>query len=775
MTAEGDPEAKKPVRAPRQVAIFGAGVAGLTAARELIERGYQVEVYEAEKPNPVQARLQGEVCAIGGVTRTFWASIPQSEEELDRVEAKPVPGIELEVIEFIEGSADISKHPNAKQMQGRIKQLADQLCAEGNKAVQVEVRGFMRTPGRRPTIGVDYADPKLKQRRPAGDRLDFQRALAVAKALVEAQVGPERVRVRAMGLGQAQDWTKPPESRDYVEFHIIQEVVPGERGFRFFPSYYRNLFDTMRRTPIADDRSAVYYQTPRTVLDNIVPAEGNAVGRADPAKSFEFRRQPVTSIEELFELMKAFLRGLAVTPADIAHHQLKLFKYMTSCRQRRAQEYEYQSWYDFMDADRFSEEFRKAFDVTGEITLAARASECDARSYGDSTVQLFLNQMAAGDRNTDGTLNGPTSVAWMNHWRRYLQAQGVRFFRGKLLGFKFFDGKPFPVVGLPGEPKAVPPPTPGSPPPKPDDLPVRRLLMRDYFVVAIPINKLREVVGNEPQLAGDDFERVRALDLGDVAIAKPTGMLRHLGGIQFFLATDGGFVHGHTNYIDSAWALSSIAQPQFWRSKRGWWDGYRGLLSVDIGNYHAPGEHCPGVWEATPDQVAEEVWNQIRATSDNKGALPESFLAYHLARVPGGQPRYLITRPGEYPMRPGRLDKENGYRVHFGNLVLAGTHMQTHARLTTMEAANESARHAVNGILSHDNFNGARCRIWDPEDHEPADLTLLKDLDRKLLGLGLPHLADILDLHEVPAAMLSAEPDLAQILQLAVPAPKGET
>src|SRR5262249_22921185 len=35
-----------------------------------------------------------------------------------------------------------------------------------------------------------------------------------------------------------------------------------------------------------------------------------------------------------------------------------------------------------------------------------------------------------------------------------------------------------------------------------------------------------------------------------------------------------------------------------------------------------------------------------------------------------------------------------GYLVHFNNLVVAGTHMRTFTRMATMEAANESARHA---------------------------------------------------------------------------------
>ena len=94
--------------------------------------------------------------------------------------------------------------------------------------------------------------------------------------------------------------------------------------------------------------------------------------------------------------------------------------------------------------------------------------------------------------------------------------------------------------------------------------------------------------------------------------------------------------------------------------------------------------------------------------------------------------------------------------------------------ITTMEAANESGRHAVNGILNEDDFHGSRCQIWDPEENEPPDLTLLKDLDRKLVELGLPHFVDILELREVPAAMLCREPDLTQILRLAGLSPKDK-
>ena len=84
--------------------------------------------------------------------------------------------------------------------------------------------------------------------------------------------------------------------------------------------------------------------------------------------------------------------------------------------------------------------------------------------------------------------------------------------------------------------------------------------------------------------------------------------------------------------------------------------------------------------------------------------------------------------------------------------------MQTTTRLTTMEAANESARRAVNAVLSEaerrcgDGYTlAARCELWPLEDREPADLRPLRELDEALFAEGLPHAADILELDALAA------------------------
>jgi hypothetical protein len=50
-------------------------------------------------------------------------------------------------------------------------------------------------------------------------------------------------------------------------------VVPGEHGFRYFPGFYRHLFDTMRRTAVLSTGEDRYGPVVRSVFDNLVGTE----------------------------------------------------------------------------------------------------------------------------------------------------------------------------------------------------------------------------------------------------------------------------------------------------------------------------------------------------------------------------------------------------------------------------------------------------------------------------------------------------------------------
>jgi len=160
--------------------------------------------------------------------------------------------------------------------------------------------------------------------------------------------------------------------------------------------------------------------------------------------------------------------------------------------------------------------------------------------------------------------------------------------------------------------------------------------------------------------------------------------------------------------------------------------------------------------------------------------IPAAALEHALV-IENGNP-YIINVPGQWRYRPGLLDGLIWYASENDSLmrrwIPAGTYMATHTRITTMEAANESGRHAVNAILHKilvppqpgepPLFNrqgkliGDFCKIWDPEKNEP-DVDLAKELDEALLHKGLPHLLDILRV----ADFLEALPEDARLTDAA--------
>ncbi|MFO0653253.1 MAG: hypothetical protein U0326_43940 [Polyangiales bacterium] len=102
-----------------------------------------------------------------------------------------------------------------------------------------------------------------------------------------------------------------------------------------------------------------------------------------------------------------------------------------------------------------------------------------------------------------------------------------------------------------------------------------------------------------------------------------------------------------------------------------------------------------------------------------------------------------------------------GYRVHHNRVVFCGHYMRTFTRMSTMESANESARHAVNAILDHlawsrggdgaskATISGDHCEVWDIEQNELDELAFFKRVDQMLFKAGKPHMADILQFDRI--------------------------
>ncbi|MGZ4106971.1 MAG: NAD(P)-binding protein, partial [Tumebacillaceae bacterium] len=118
--------------------------------------------------------------------------------------------------------------------------------------------------------------------------------------------------------------------------------LPGEHGFRFFPGFYKHLPDTMKRIPFGGNKHGVF--------DNLVPATRTGLMRKNEPM-VEFLANFPKSLDDLRDLIKSLLDNhLNLTAEDMEWATEKLWQVMTSCDDRRLQEYQKIAWWDFIDA-----------------------------------------------------------------------------------------------------------------------------------------------------------------------------------------------------------------------------------------------------------------------------------------------------------------------------------------------------------------------------------------------------------------------------------------
>jgi hypothetical protein len=815
------------------VTVYGAGIAGLTAAHELMERGFRVRVVECDHAPGPDGRVGP---ALGGLARSQYVggvkfmSHRWWEEPESAATPRVVPAGPALELAFAEGSSELSD--DARE---RLATAARSLARRFRPGYQVTARAS----------AAEAADAG------AGDSLAAARAARVREELLShgTDVRPEDIRLQVTGSGPAapaatspppssaatpaaeggaggaapagmetESGTEPaPEAKgadeaarlELVTVQPVHIILAGEHGFHFFPGYYRHLFDTMRRTPLVD---ADGEETGHTVYDNIVIA-------------------PTQGIATRFTERDGY------NAQDVEQFQLRILRYLTTCPRRRAAEFENISWWQYLIGYDpatggylydYTPAFQRDVRFAGRVLAAFDADWGDARTNGDTYVQLSMEQWS-GQPSDNGLLNGPETETWFMPWRAYLESRGVRFVSARLVGFELEDGEVRARIQHAGEMEAVL-----------DE-------ETDYYVSATDVVSAEEVTRALPPTgvpgslrgyttvvppspetpAGTQPAAPIIRDPRASPGLRPWDRLQTLSGVQYFFTSEFKLVDGYVYFADAEWALSSINPQQFWTRRPSLErDGYVSVLSIDIGNWNVPSTHPPlggrTAWQCTEQEVAEEVWRQVttsllRSTRDlvlpqpvwynvdrniiyrdtPPGPAVRNLTPYQIPIVADWKNRPVGSPWDPTPQLPGNAERlppepgvwqaeHGGYVVHWDRLVFAGTYMRTFTRMTTMESANESARHAVNAIIDHvvyvryaeeiergvmppstapalpSNFTrryprpspvGDYCQIWNPEQNEVESLAPPRAYDDIRFQLGLPHVWDSLGVEVLPSLL----------------------
>jgi uncharacterized protein with NAD-binding domain and iron-sulfur cluster len=479
---------------------------------------------------------------------------------------------------------------------------------------------------------------------------------------------------------------------------------PAEHGFRFIPGFYKHLPDTMGRIP---------YGGNSTVEANLVEARYLALLRSDgnetvvPASAWGFLDPGETRLR--------FSRHPFVNNFDLSHEDLvflteKLIGLLCTSHERRLAELEKTSWWDYCDAEGQAKKSPGYPIMMRAITrslVAARADEMSARTGGDILVQLQL----AEDRfrgHPDRLLNGPTSDVWIEPWRQKLTGAGVTFNLGhEVTGFDL-DGHHLTGVKVK------------------DAAGEEGLAVYDWYVCALPVEVMQRLVDDNLKEAAPSLANLDKL------------CTRWMNGFMLYLRHNFDMVEGHSIYIESPWALTSVSQVQFWASKHLTWripGVIDGILSIDISDWDTPGQYVPKkAVECSAEEIKKEVLGQLREYS--RGQSWESYLSdNNIAGFsvdpdikqpnPGGahvnlEP-LLINTVGSWASRPNSC-------TEIDNLFMAADYVRTYTDLATMEGANEAARRAVNHILEAVGTKHNWCELWPL--HEPSIFAYKRHSDK---------------------------------------------
>jgi len=528
--------------------------------------------------------------------------------------------------------------------------------------------------------------------------------LSAAHELIERGFEVEVYEKSNVVGGKARSITKPNSGTNN------RRDLPGEHGFRFFPGFYQHVTDTMRRIPFPNNANGV--------LDNLVLApEATIAQEQKPFYTF-LTHVPHTIQDWIIVLHDWFARAeLGISAVDGTFFVGRLLDVMSMCNDRRLAELEGVKWWDFVDAPNRSIAYRKLLAIGLTRSLVAMPAEiANTRTVSTILIQMFMSlgsQFLAMDR----VLNGPTSEVWIAPWQNYLNQQGVKIFTNSAVDRFDFDGTS--ITGVVINQAAGP-----------------QTVQGDYYLLAVPV----EVAQNLITAA----MTAKAPSLANIAKLQVLWM----NGIQFYLNRDVIGCHGHMVLSDSRWALTCIAQPQFWSGTNlsQYGNGQvKGLISVDVSDWFTSGNKTTTHLASqctSAQEVMNECWAQLVAHFSGSGNpltnadrvdwfLDPDITFTGIATAPvGNNEPLLVNTVGSWANRPDAV-------TGIGNLFLASDYVRTNTNLATMEGANEAARRAVNGIIQKSGAAATPCKVW--ELREPAIFNPAKELDQFLFDHNLPH------------------------------------
>ncbi|SEG08481.1 NAD-binding domain and a Fe-S cluster-containing protein [Thermomonospora echinospora] len=496
-----------------------------------------------------------------------------------------------------------------------------------------------------------------------------------------------------------------------------RQDLPAEHGFRFFPGFYQNIPDTMKRIPLAGGGTAYDNFVAGTEVVAFyngikipIPAHGSIIGTLSP--------------ESLLQFLRTVVSVVTFVPAtEAAFFLQKMIAFVASGPQRRLKQWEHMSFYDFVRAEGRSKGYQEFLVemFTGTL-VAAKPDKANAHTMGLMAEAWVYSTLGLGGYGApDRLLNAPTNEALIDPWMAHLRSLGVQFVSDATLTRLSVAGGQISGAQVSGGGGTT-------------------AVEADHYVLAVPVERAVPLL-NDDILAIDPS----LTSLRDLAVD-------WMNGLMIYLRRPIDLAEGHVAYAAQPWALTSISQAQFWKKKFGTTYGngeVNDCLSVDISAWDQPGVlYGKPARDCTREQIFKEVveqlrralpWGRLTLTDANIHSyfLDPAITGNGTPQVANDEP-LLINKPSSWYLRP-----EAATRVP--NLYLASDYVKADINLATMEGANEAGRKAANAILDASGVGGTPAKLeklWKPDVFAP-----IYQRDDARFAAGQPNAFDLWEPH----------------------------
>ena len=365
--------------------------------------------------------------------------------------------------------------------------------------------------------------------------------------------------------------------------------LPGEHGFRFYPRFYRHVIDTMARTPIAG-ASGGY------VDDHLRPSTETAIALIDDDTWYRFHRRSTCPT------LRHPRGGRAVLPGAWLRRR--------RCRPVRPQDPPVPDVVRRAPARRVRRHVvvgvprrrRLLAEVPAPLRAVPRtmvamdAQRGTARTVGAISMQLILDFANSGVATTARWAARPARCGSTRGWRTCRRSAcsstqgetciGLDVAGGRIDGARFASGL---------------------------------IAKADHYVLAVPIDAAHGLM--TPDLAALDpqCDRLRAANADQTRVVDGRHPVLPLRGRAARARPHG--LPGLAVGADGDLAAAVLARPVgLFRRHYGSGD-VGGLISVDVSDWDTQGTFMrKKAKECTPDEIQAEVWGQLKAALNGRGA-----------------------------------------------------------------------------------------------------------------------------------------------------------